>query len=153
MNYFVSGKSLRIQERNLYTATELVTLIPVQENRYFANFIRANLWAYVYFPNLPVKIGVEYGERPKSFVKYWIEKGFANAAGNILDDYCWRITQKRWLRKEQQKEVNSKGFPMSLIAEKQLAKPSPAYFQQKVLNAYLNRVGYLDTRFYQVSAC
>ena len=50
MNYFVDEMGMEIQEKNIFTAMEITTLLPMQGTNHFKNFIAANTWIYNYFP-------------------------------------------------------------------------------------------------------
>ena len=54
VNYFISTDQLEISEQNLFTATEISTLIPLYGTETFKDFLTANSWATPYFPNKPV---------------------------------------------------------------------------------------------------
>jgi hypothetical protein len=51
MNYFVDEAALEIPEKNLYTAIEIVTLIPMQGTLAFLSFGAANSWTEQVLPN------------------------------------------------------------------------------------------------------
>ena len=54
VNYFISTDKLEISEQNLFTATEIATLIPLYGTDTFKEFLEAkNPWAAPYFPNKP----------------------------------------------------------------------------------------------------
>jgi hypothetical protein len=51
MNYYVDEEALKIEEMNIFTATELITLKPVCGNGALERFFDANDWATAYLPN------------------------------------------------------------------------------------------------------
>lgn len=51
VNFLKSEDDLTIAKRNIYTATEAVSLIPVYNPELLAEFFRANPWIGGYFPN------------------------------------------------------------------------------------------------------
>src|SRR6202022_4223033 len=55
MNYYVDEEALQIEEKNIFTATELITLLPVCGNGTMEEFFRANNWASSYFPNYAIR--------------------------------------------------------------------------------------------------
>jgi hypothetical protein len=143
MNYFVSTTSQVIAEKNIFTATEVVTLLPVCGKKTFVDFFMANDWAYNYYPNMLYPPELPLLADRQGLLKSLIEKLLSGKAGDMLDQYWFRITEKRWKQKEKT-ERNSKGFPMGLKAEKQAARPRPEYFQQKILDAYAKKSALLD---------
>src|SRR2546430_6574247 len=51
MNYYIDEEALNIEEHNIFTATELITLLPVCGNGTMQRFFQMNSWVSVYFPN------------------------------------------------------------------------------------------------------
>ncbi len=51
INYFISEKDLEIKEKNLFTAIELVTLIPLMDPLLFDQLKRQNVWISSFLPN------------------------------------------------------------------------------------------------------
>jgi len=138
MNYYVDEKELEIEEKNIYTATELVTLIPMQGETAFKAFYAANSWSQSFLPNHFLR--VSSSECIPSFLpKYIIEKMFNNRFGNWLDDQLMKITAERWQKKTAKNKKNNKGVTMSMIAKKHMAKPDPVFFQDNLLHRYAER--------------
>lgn len=50
-NHIVSEHKLEVAERNIYTATEIVTLKPLSNNQLFEEVLEANSWTKEYLPN------------------------------------------------------------------------------------------------------
>jgi hypothetical protein len=133
MNYYIDEEALRIEEQNIFTATELVTLLPVCGNGTMDRFYDQNNWTAQYFPNqrehkhsmLLTKSGP---------LKRMVEWLLDNRLGNAIDTMLMRITTKRWLKKEQQHKTNSHGNRMGLHTGKHFSKPNPVFFQRRVLD-------------------
>jgi len=141
MNYYIDEDALEIEEKNIFTATELITLLPAAGgNETLTRFFKANSWAAAYFPH--------YHERKKdpantirpSLLKKTLEKLFDNPLGDKLDNYLRRLTSRRWLEKEAKGALNDKGQRMSLKTSKHFSRPNPELFQQKILGAYQERL-------------
>lgn len=146
MNYYVDEKELEIEEKNIYTATELVTLIPMQGESAFKNFYTANSWSKSFLPNHFLRISSS--EHIKFFLpKYIIEKMLNNRFGNWLDDHLMKITAARWQKKTAENKKNSRGVTMSMIAKKHLAKPDPVFFQSNLLKRYSEKISKVVTQF------
>jgi hypothetical protein len=139
MNYFVDEEALLIAEKNIFTATEVVTLKPVCGQDGLRSFYNANDWAMKHFPNHPAVLFAETGKHGPR-IKKWIEKVFSNRLGDRLDDSLMRITAKRWADKEKKHKLNSKGNPLGLIAGKHFARPNPEHFQKKILGSIEQRL-------------
>jgi predicted nucleotidyltransferase len=148
MNYFIDLEGLEIEEKNIYTAIEVVTLIPLHGESVFKKFRSANSWSKSFLPNHFLR--VSKAEMPKfSFPKFVLEKIFNNPFGDYLDNFLRRITAARWNKKTLGNKKNMKGIVMSMIAKKHLAKPDPAFFQQKLLNSFNEKLSRLSKLFEQ----
>ena len=145
MNYFVDEQALKISEQNVFTATEVVTLLPVCGNGTLKKFFDANDWAQLYFPNYELSTD-SLKKAKNSFIKRFLESMFDNRLGEKLDDYLMKKTEKRWLKKEQQQKLNIKGNRMGLRVGKHFSKPNPEFFQQKVLMLYESKLRELDKK-------
>jgi hypothetical protein len=143
MNYFIDEEALVIAEKNIFTATEVVTLKPVCGENGLQSFYRANDWAMAHFPNHPAILFTETGRR-ESIIKTWTEKVFNNRLGDRLDNFLMRVTAKRWAEKEKKHKLNSKGNPLGLIAGKHFARPNPEHFQKKILGSIGHRLNTIE---------
>jgi hypothetical protein len=139
MNYYIDEEALRIEEENIFTATELITLLPVCGNGTMDRFFETNNWTTIYFPNQPGIKHSHFASR-SSWLKKSIEWIFNNRLGNALDNYFMRLTSNRWTTKEKQQRVNVNGNRMGLCTGKHFSKPNPVYFQKKVLEALNSRL-------------
>jgi hypothetical protein len=135
MNYFVDEAILQIEEQNIYTATELVTVKPMYGNGSMKNFFDANDWALRYFPNQSAPSS-DNQSKPSSWMKKVIETLFNNRFGDWLDNYFFRLTTKRWKLKEDQRRLNTKGELMGLKTSKHCSKPNPIHFHNWLLERY-----------------
>lgn len=139
MNYYIDAQNLEIPEKNIYTATEVVTLIPLQGDVQFVDFFAANAWSRQYLPNNIMRMSTAKPE-PKSWFKIWVEGALNNRFGNWLDDRLWQITASRWNKKTSSKRRNMKGMVMAMHTGKHFAKPDPENFQDNLVNKYRIRV-------------
>ncbi|OQP43025.1 hypothetical protein A4H97_12830 [Niastella yeongjuensis] len=134
MNYYIDEEALRIDEQNIFTATELITLKPVCGNGTMDRFYDENNWAGNYFPNQPVSKESIVLAKPGWF-KRAVEWLLDNKTGNSIDNWLMRVTTRRWLKKEQLQKTNSHGIRMGLHTGKHFSKPNPEFFQRKVLDS------------------
>ncbi len=134
MNYYIDEEALCIDEQNIFTATEIITLKPVCGNGTMDKFYDQNNWTGNYFPNQPVSKESMVLAKPGWF-KRMVEWLLDNKTGNSLDNWLMRVTTKRWLKKEQLQKTNMHGIRMGLHTGKHFSKPNPEFFQRKVLDA------------------
>jgi hypothetical protein len=147
MNYFIDEDALCIEEKNIFTATELATLMPMCGNDTLKSFFRANDWSDHYFPNhfsKPAKHPTIAGQYK---FKRLLESFFNNSWGDRLDDYFMRLTSRRWKEKEEKNKLNIKGNRMGLKTGKHYSKPKPAFFQEKILLRYNNKLNEYQKRW------
>jgi len=140
MNYYVDEDGMQIEEKNIFTATELVTLLPVCGNGTMQRFFKVNDWAKVYFPNYPLQPSNQPNKSFRTGMKKMIEFLLNNKFGDWLDNYLMKLTTSRWKAKEKNKKLNIKGNRMGLKTDKHYCKPNPVYFQEKILLLYNNRL-------------
>lgn len=139
MNYFVDEADLLIEEKNVYTATELYTIIPVAGNGSMRKFFEANSWAHVFFPNLSLP-AIKEEKKLSPWYKKITETLFNNKPGDWLDNYFFRMTTKRWKKKEQEHRLNTKGERMGLKTGKHVSKPSPVFFHNWFMEKYESKL-------------
>lgn len=135
MNYFIDEAGLQIKEKNIYTATEVATLLPLRGIESFIEFYKSNDWCKEYLPNHTMRISYNR-EIKRSIMKRIIEFVFDNLAGTAMDDLFMNITARRWKKKTQVQKRNAKGNIMGMDANKHYAKPDPVNFQEKFMDIY-----------------
>jgi predicted nucleotidyltransferase len=139
MNYYVDEQQLEICEKNIYTAIEIGTLIPLQGDVMFERFFAANSWTRDFLPNKCMRVATA---RPlkttilKSLVS-WLPD---NPLSNVIDNILMKITARRWVYSTKLKKVNSKGAIMAMAVDKHYSKPDPGNFQIKLLARYARKV-------------
>ena len=136
MNYFVDEADLLIEEKNIYTATELFTLIPMAGNDSLKKFFETNSWSGIYFPNRVLPSVKEEIKRRSPWFKKLMESVLNNKLGDSLDDYFMRLTSQRWKKKEDEHRLNTKGERMGLKTGKHFSKPNPIFFHDAFISKY-----------------
>jgi len=139
MNYYIDEQELEIVEKNIYTAIELATLIPLEGNKAFAGLYEANLWVKAFLPHHFNQMELSRPLR-KNKLKNIGEKLFNNAFGNWMENILMKMTAKRWNQKTLMKKLNARGMVMSMAASKHFAKPNPKNFQFKLIEKYQNKL-------------
>ncbi len=140
MNYYIDEEALEIKEKNIFTATELLTLMPASGNGGLTRFFNANEWATTWYPQYRHRQRTAATTQKTSLLKRFVEWLLDNRMGNRLDDYLRNLTARRWKIKEQRGDLSIKGLKMSLQSGKHYSRPNPENFQQKVLHRYNNKV-------------
>lgn len=137
VNYFVDLDHLAIEDRNLFTATEVLTVVPTFGAAVCERFFAANTWACKMLPNIaepPVK-GVP---DPESTFKRLLEGAFRNGLCDELDEWCMLRTLRHW--REKFAELDTREFDLALRTRKYVSKHHPRNFQRRVLEGYTARL-------------
>jgi hypothetical protein len=135
MNYYIDEEALLLEEKNIFTAIELKTLLPVCGENSTERFFKANQWADNWLPSCEYRVQPQKDPGRNLFKRMgeWI---FNNRMGNALDKYLFKLTARRWKNKEEKGKKNQKGIMMGLITGRHFAKSNPDNFQAKVLRQY-----------------
>jgi hypothetical protein len=145
MNYYLDETCLEIAEKNVYTATEIKTLVPVAGSSSLELFFEKNEWSDGWLPgfqNTEQKIVDRI-----SIFKRFFEWLLNNKMGEGIDNYLFKLTTKRWLRKESRGKKNIKGRIMNLLTSKHFAKSNPDFYQERIIEKYNNRIDEIKSRW------
>ncbi|MEZ4894812.1 MAG: hypothetical protein R2778_17590 [Saprospiraceae bacterium] len=134
VNYFIDSDHLEIEEKNLFTATETVTLLPLFGGKISEDFRKSNHWAWREFPNMPVRSAARIPDAANSTLKKGLEKVFEGKLGNWLDKKAMSLTLWFWKRKF--RHLNEVDFELALKSRQYVSKHHPLHFQEKVLSLY-----------------
>ena len=139
LNYFIDETLLEIEEKNIYTAIELATLLPFRGITTFHKFFRENQWTQMYLPNHVLR--VSYVEETKNPVlKKFLEFLFRNQLGNLLDSIFMKWTAFRFNKRVKNGIETSKGYLMDLKISKHYAKHNPDQLQKKITETYERKI-------------
>ena len=139
MNYYIDEMKMEIAEKNIFTAMEIVTLMPMQGINCFKKFIEANSWTHNYFRE-QIITNEKNGEIKKVVFRKCLEKIFNSSLGISIEKRLMRVTDERWKKKTHQGKVNDHGRRLAMITNPHFSKPDPAIFQSKVLRKYQHKV-------------
>lgn len=131
VNYFVSTDNLEISEQNLFTATEIATLIPLYGKDTFKKFLEANAWASPYFPNKPSPKTSTIRDTQKNSLSKMIQRIFNGSLGLTVDKFLQKMTLKKWVRKF--KHLAKEDFDIAMKSTRHVSKHHPQNYQNKVI--------------------
>ncbi|HXB95864.1 MAG TPA: hypothetical protein VNU70_11925 [Puia sp.] len=140
MNYYIDEEALEIKEKNIFTAIELLTLMPACGNGGLEKFFQANNWTSLYLPHYRDRQREADGPYRSSLLKRSLELVFNNRLGDALEKFLRRLTDSRWKKKTSRGDRNLKGDPMHLQCGPHYSRPDPAIFQQRILLKFQHRV-------------
>ncbi len=146
LNYFIAENSPEIEEKNIYTATEIATLLPCHGSDVFKSFFETNNWAHDFFPNhLPKKYeGKNYSPKYSKRFTEWL---LNNKFGDRLDTVIMHFYKRRWKKLSALNIFTEKGFQLGgMVVSKDVCKPFPQHFQQTILNRFENKFRMLKSK-------
>jgi predicted nucleotidyltransferase len=146
MNYYIDEEMLQIKEKNIYTAIEVATLLPLRGIGSFRDFYSHNRWSKDFLPAHALRISY-IQESKNSFFKKAIELIFRNPLGNLLDHLLMNITASRWQKKTNSNKRNKRGIVLSMDVSRHYAKPNPENFQNKLIAMYEKKLFHLFRRY------
>ncbi len=136
VNFLIDYNHLSIESRNLYTAMEIVTLIPLSGGNLYNDFIKENLdWVYEYLPNISIEksdVANPKQTRIKNLLEYILSLPIANWLNNrLLRIYLKTQSSGSSVREESHKNGE-------LVIHKGVFKGHRNLFQKKILTIYKN---------------
>ncbi len=141
VNYFVSEDALEIQEKNQFTATEVVTLIPMYGQIAFQKFYEKNRWINSFYTNKNV-VGIEQTQSiKKSWAILLFQQLLQYRIGDYIDHSLLKLTLRKW--KQKFSHLDAKNFKVAMKSTKNISKHHPQNYQKKVIDI-------LDERYEKV---
>jgi hypothetical protein len=138
-NYFIDVDHLEIGEKNLFTATELATLLPLYGASIYQRLIQANSWTTRFFPNFkphPVEdVPENTAYFPKSFMEYFLR----GLTGERMEIYFMGLALKRW-KNQYGRKYALVDFDIAFKTSRHVSKNHPNHFQRKILERYREKV-------------
>lgn len=133
INYYIDAHHLVIPDKNIFSATEIVTLKSQTGANYYSKFIEQNSWVQAYFPNWSNQ-QTEKGNEGNSFFKKTIERILSGSLGNRLESLSFKITS--YFIAKKYKYLKKAELDVNLRANTNSSKHHPQGFQFKVLHAF-----------------
>lgn len=130
VNYFISEEKLEIEEKNIFTATELATVLPQFNQNVYASLLKSNTWIKHFFPNFTPRPYSWKKEKISSF-KTLVERLINFAGASLLDKWCMKLTYHRW-RSIYKSQYDDKDFQIAFKTKKYASKNHPRNYQKKV---------------------
>lgn len=145
VNYFVDTEHLTIEEQNLFTATEVVTLKPTYGSEHYLSFHEANAWAYDIFPNQEPQDVSDVKKHRRGIFKTIQEGLLNNRLGDSLDRYFMKKTMRFWGKKFS--HFNADEYDVALKSRTYVSKHHPSNFQKRVISAHDERIAKFEEQF------
>jgi hypothetical protein len=146
-NYFVDSNHVEIEEKNLFTATELATLVPLYGYPMYVSLMNRNAWLLNFFPNYKINSGEHVIKDNASIIKRALEKMMKNKFCDRLEIFFMNLTIKRW-RRLYEKKYQTNDFSIAFKSNEYISKNHPNHYQQKVMEGYDEKLRNYSTQFH-----
>jgi hypothetical protein len=145
LNYFISEADLKINDQNLFVATELAYLIPTVNHPLYKKLLQNNFWYKDYLMNKNEIGSISNSGLQESTLKKIIEFFFVGKFGNWMDSVFLNLTLNRWRKKYP--EMSSEDFELQFRSRKHVCKRHTYGYQNKVLQMFLDKVKDFESKF------
>jgi hypothetical protein len=145
VNYFISSNNLMIEDKNVFTGTEIAYLIPTVNYTLYKNLTEKNNWYKNRFPNKKEALDDKCLKKPSTFLKSCTEFILGTFIGQLLDDALLYITLKHWQKKYP--ELASEDFELQFRSRKNVCKRHTKGFQNKVLIIWESKKKEFEQKF------
>jgi hypothetical protein len=146
VNYFIDSDHLEIEEKNIFTATELATLIPLcGAHEYHKPLFEQNRWMRSFLPNVDMKIKSvppKGNFRVKRFLEWIIDR----LGADHWDTHFMNMTDRRWIRMYGGK-YSDEDFTIAFKTRKYTSKNHRRHFQKTVTDRYREKLSAFAKQF------
>ena len=139
VNYFVDEDHLEIEEKNLFTATELATVLPLYGSEQYSRLIKANSWLKGFFPNYVSRRTENVPKATVTTFKKILETLINTCFASNIDSYFKKITMRRW-KKLYEAQYSEADFDLAFKSKAYASKNHPQHFQRKVMEIYAEKL-------------
>jgi hypothetical protein len=139
VNYFVDEDHLEIEEKNVFTATELSTLMPVIGSAWYHKLLQNNSWIQGFFPHVHQKIVPADNQTTLDPLKKGMEWFLTSGLGHWLDKKFMMLTIRRWQRLYGLSFAPA-DFSIAFKSTKHVSKNHPENFQRRILEQYKKKL-------------
>ncbi len=142
INYYITTDNLEIENKNIYTAIELASLLPMYGSDTYERLYTSNKWIYNYVPNYPKRELKKVNKFKLKLSQRLTEPFLNNVFGEMLDNLCMILFYK--YDKKKYCNFDNKSFNQSFIFKKNVSTHHPESFQNKVLRALEQKILHLQ---------
>lgn len=139
VNYYVDEEHLEIEEKNIFTATELATLIPLYGKEHYSQLMTANDWIKKYLPNHAARPIEQVPAYEPSWFNKILEAIINCGGGNRIERIFMGLLAK-WWKKRYQATYSKPDFEVAFKTKEYVSKGHPNNHQRKVLDLYQQKL-------------
>lgn len=133
MNYFIDEHALQLEEQNIYTATELSSLLPICGETCYHQLMTANEWRADFLPNRQ-KIKPETAIKSNRTLAAKIAEWAINKCRpELWNEKLMKLTDAKWQKKWARKNYPADDYSLAFKTTLHVSKNHKANYQKKVL--------------------
>jgi hypothetical protein len=133
VNYFIDEDHLEIEEKNIFTATELVSVLPLYNRSIYIRLIQQNdRWLKKFFPNYRMRSTEQIFPETRRAPKWMFEMAINFLGGNFFERVFMNITLSYW-KKRYSSSLSPEDFDVAFKTKEYVSKGHPNNFQKKVI--------------------
>ncbi|HHG83554.1 MAG TPA: hypothetical protein ENJ82_02295 [Bacteroidetes bacterium] len=144
VNYFVDSDHLEIEDQNIFTATELVYLLPTSNVEMYHKLRKDNAWADAYYPNFGLRETAECHPENSGWLGKSLEKLLSGKLGERLDAWSMKRTMRRW--KSKFDHFDESKFEVALRTREYVSKHHPTDYQQYVVRGLEKKISDFESK-------
>ncbi len=147
INYFITEDSLEVEDKNIFTATEVATVKGVFNRELIKIFLNANKWVNDFFPNYNCcdpylhTPGFKVNNHTSYFQRI-TELFFNGKPGDIINNYFKNVYSKHWETKYQNMDIVERDRKFRTTDT--VAKTHPEDMQKIILDRYFEKLRQFD---------
>jgi len=144
INYFISITELEIEEKNIFTAVELATLIPMYGADVYDALYDSNQWIKQFVPNYPKRDVSNVPKSKRKIFQLIIEPLINNRLGDYIDNKIMEM----FIRYDEKRygTLDEDTFKLAFKTRKNVSKHHPNYFQKRVLESLRKKLEQLELK-------
>lgn len=96
VNHFISEDNLRVEDRNVYTALELITLRPLYNPGLLQKYLSVNSWVRTWFPNAGIPESTNSPSVSPGIVQRMAEIPLRGRLGDLVDRRLLEFWRRVW---------------------------------------------------------
>lgn len=134
MNYFIDEGALTLEEQNIFTATELATLIPIYNIEKYNQLMTGNkIWIRKFFPNANLDNNILQPVTAIIGIKTMSEWMFNRLLPQRMNYFLMKLTDKLWRYKWEKRNYPKEDYNIAMKTKWYVSKNHPLNYQKKVL--------------------
>jgi len=145
-NCYIDEEMLESREKNIYTATEIATLLPLRGIKTFDKFFLHNNWSKNFLPNYNLRISY-LQETRNPFFKRVIQLMLRNSIGSLLEHVFMKVFVYRLSYKIISGKPNTRRDIPTMDVGKHYAKLNSQAFQKTFMKTYEKKIVNLFCRY------